>query len=136
MRKLTAMPQKSKSSKKDAYEAPTKVEGFDTPLNLSLRGNWVTTSGKFEFGTLAEVFAATRAAGGLGDITDRVGPKTDIIVIGSKRSPHWKFGDLGIRWADALKRRQVSKKPLIIDEPDWYRALPDAVKSRRSLRRP
>jgi len=107
----------------DQVEESLSPEDFDSPPFLSLRGQQVAITGKFEFGTQEEVLRATREAGGLGEITDRVGPNTDIIVVGSRRSPLYKFGTHGVHWAEALKRRRLTGKPLIIDEPVWFEAL-------------
>ena len=65
----------------------------------------------------------TGDAGGRGEITDRV------IVVGSRRSPHYKFGTHGVHWAEALKRRRLTGKPLIIDEPVRFEALKRRVPS-------
>lgn len=100
-----------------------RPEEFDNPIDLCLRGQQVAITGKFAFGTQAEVLRATRDAGGRGDITDRVGPKTDIIVVGANRSPLYKFGTHGVHWAEALRRRRETGRPLIIDETVWQRAL-------------
>ncbi|MBX3023801.1 hypothetical protein KF840_02715 [bacterium] len=100
-----------------------RPEEFDKPSGLSLSGKQVAITGKFEFGTQEEVLRATRQAGGRGEITDRVGPNTDIIVVGANRSPLYKFGTHGVHWAEALKRREETGRPLIIDEWVWERAL-------------
>ena len=113
----------------DEDEESLSPEDFDTPSFLNLRGQQVAITGKFEFGTQEEVLQANREAGGRGEITDRVGPNTDLIVVGSRRSPHYKFGTHGVHWADALKRRRRTGKPLIIDEPVWFEALKRRVPS-------
>lgn len=121
------MPSKSRTGaprrKGDQVEESLSLEEFDSPRFLNLRGQQVAITGKFEFGTQEEVLQATRDAGGRGEITDRVGPNTDIIVVGSRRSPVYKFDTHGVHWAEALKRRRLTGKPLIVDEAVWRDAL-------------
>jgi hypothetical protein len=101
-------PQRSTASADAVEEEPLRPEDFDNPRDLCLGGQQVAITGKFAFGTQEEVLRATRSAGGRGEITDRVGPRTDIIVVGAERSPLYKFGTHGVHAAEALKRRRLT----------------------------
>jgi len=98
---------------------------FDYLPNSSLRNQRVIFSGDLKSypRRRREAFEVTRRAGGLGDYADNVGDKTGIVVIGAKGSPFWKFGNMGVSWANALKRKKRTGKPLIIDESTWLRAV-------------
>jgi hypothetical protein len=53
----------------------------------------------------------------------RLTQEVDYLVIGSKPSPSWKFGDYGNKINDAIALRNKFKRPLIIHEVDFVDAL-------------
>lgn len=91
------------------------------PRLNSIRGREVVLTGRFALGTQADLEGRARRLGARIN-HKRVGPSTDILVIGS-RSGHWKHYTHGDKIDDAIRRRRAGQKIYMITAGELYQLL-------------
>lgn len=90
-------------------------------VTVSLRNAGVCHTGEFLFGTRAACERITLKAGGMP--LDSVTRKTDILVIGTRVSPHWAHTSFGRKIQKAAELQESGHPIEIISERRWIDAI-------------
>lgn len=90
------------------------IHDLDALDESSLEGHNTVVTGSFSFGTRREVEQRLQEYGAA--VQKNPSSKTDIVIIGSKGSPHWAYRHHGGKLAEAIKRRASGPAPRIYME--------------------
>lgn len=93
----------------------------DDEVTVVLTNSGVCHTGEFLFGTRAAVERATLRAGGMP--VDSVTRRTDLVVIGTRVSPHWVGTTYGRKIQRAVELRDAGAGLEIISERRWLAAI-------------
>lgn len=104
---------------------------FDTLTREQLSGRRTMLTGRLTRQIVRrELYRLMEQAGVIPHKSNKMSGVVEILVVGDRGSPAWRFGNYGRKIETAVELREKSGTPRIVREADFFRVLDELIRER------